>query len=257
MSNNYQLSKPSAPHLPFNVRFPDSGVVHQSSKTNHDVLNAKIPHTHATEPEDPIHKGGSITSGGAFFPSFPQNPKDAYHYILNMTPQQHEMQREIASQLLGGVPSPMWDDLLGDEHKQLEADPEHYENIIRMPNTHATARMLEADHGGGFFSALKHVGRVAAQVYHSGRKAAVYLNQFKEPLINAFGLDPYREQINTFIDRMSDMDKVVNPLVEATIEATNPKASYETRNQVKKVAKDHLKQAAQAAADEMYVRRKN
>lgn len=222
------------------------------------------PHTNQTGPH--IHTtGGSIISGGhmmpehdgkggAFLPmpsEFPSTPKDAYHHILGMSPHQLELHREISSQLLGGVPSHMWGNVLGDEHKQLEADPEHYENIIRMPNTHSMARMLEADHGSGFFDALKHVGRIAANVYKSGRTAAQYLNKYKDPLITAFGLDAYKPQIDAFAHRMSDMDSVVNPLVNATLASVKHDPLPEMKQNAMNIAQAHLKNAALIAAGDV------
>jgi hypothetical protein len=167
--------------------------------------------------------GGSVESGGAlnrrvpFFHNMPSNPIDAYHYILNMTPQQLEMKREIAAQLLGSVPSKMWGQLVDNEDKPLEAKASHYENIMRLPNTHAMARMLESEHdvghGSGLWDSIKHVGRVAAKAYKSGRVGAKVLYDHRVALLKALGLEEYQPQVDKFAHAVQAADKLVNPLV--------------------------------------------
>lgn len=212
--------------------------------------------------EFPLDSGGSLAIGGsvgtggslAMGGEFDGSHKDMYHHVLTMSPHRLEMKREIAAQLLGGVPSPMWGNLIEGENKALEAPASEYENIIRMPNQHAMARMLEATHndasGEGFFNALKHVGRIAAKAYKTGRLAAIGINQFKDPAISYLGLDPYRSQIDSVINTISQADKILNPMADAALYATAAQKA-----QAIKQAKVHLTDATKSYADEIKIRR--
>jgi hypothetical protein len=200
--------------------------------------------------------GGSVHIGGALpinnrlahgpmkLHEMPDSPTDAYHYILNMSPQQHEMKREIAAQLLGSHPSKMWGNLVEDGDRTLKAKPHHYENIVRMPNTHAMARMLEAEHdsghGDGFWRAVKHVGTIAGKAYRHGRVAAKFIYANKEPLIRALGLEQFRPAIEMMGTAANIADKVVNPIVEYGLKQAEKQPSK---------TKETLKPLAEKAAN--------
>lgn len=190
--------------------------------------------------------GGSLHMGGALNLSWtPKNPKEAYHWSLNLTPQQLEMKREIAAQLLGGVASPMWGKLVSKEDK-LEADPEEYEKIIDMPNVHSMARMIEAEDGhskgGGFWKAVKHVAKKAHHLYRMGHAALGLANKFKDPLLETSLLSPYKDVINSAFDTMNAMDEVVNPMVESTMKAVNGDESE--RQKLKEIALQSVENTA-------------
>jgi hypothetical protein len=189
---------------------------------------SKIPHEgpiHHEGEGGSLHIGGSLPSGGAVGPlskpgryKFPDNPVDAYHYILNMTPQQLEMKREIASQLLGAVPSKMWGKLVDNEDKPLEANAHHYENITRLPNTHAMARMLEGEHevghGAGFWKSLKHVGRIAGKAYLTGRIASKLAYDHRHSLLKLAGMEDALPQVEMMAKSLKGADKVLKPIAE-------------------------------------------
>jgi len=186
--------------------------------------------------------GGAIASGG-YLPA-PQSPKEMYHYMLNLTPQQFEAHREVAAQMLGGVPSPMWDHI-ADGKEPLEADDNEYENIMRMPNQHAAARLVEADRGGGFFKALKHVGRKVTALYKVGRGALNFVDRNKDLLLDLPGVRDYKEGISGFLDTAVAIDDVVNPLVDAAIDASRNAATDEQRNKLKSMANKSIDNAIQ------------
>lgn len=162
--------------------------------------------------------GGSLRGGG--FGDIVKSPRDMYHYILNMTPHNFEMMREVASQLTGGLPSPMWGKLVGNE--PLEASPEDYEDIIRMPSIPATARMLDVSHhnlrGGGFYSALKHTLHHAHKAYKASHGTISFINKYR-PLISSAlalpGLNEYRAAIDPILDTAVAYDNAINPIYEA------------------------------------------
>lgn len=193
-----------------------------------------------------VGMGGSIYMGGAI----PKTPKDAYHWALNLTPRQLEMKREIASQLLGGVPSPMWGNLI-EKQEQLESDPEEYEKIIDMPNVHSMARMIEADHGyskgGGFWKAVKHVAKKASKLWGFGHSALGVANTLKdsgfgEAVLNLPLFEPYKGAINSAFETMNAFDQSINPMVESTMKAINGDESE--RSKLKEAAYNALENTA-------------
>lgn len=191
------------------------------------------------------HIGDAVTSGG-FLPA-PKNHKDMYHHLLNLSPQQFEAYRETATQLLGGVPSPMWDKIV-DSKEPLEADPKEYEEIINMPNQHAAAKMVESDAssptGGGFWKALKHVGRKVTNLYKGSRGALKFVDRNKDLLLELPGIRDYKENISGFLETANALDETLNPLVDAAIDATNTgNLSYESKQKLKRVAEKGLDQA--------------
>lgn len=177
------------------------------------------------DPSSPIDNPRHAKMAESF--KLPENAVDAYHYLLNMSPQQLELKREIASQVLGGVPSKMWGKLIEDGDKNLEADPEHYENVIRMPNSHSMARMLEAEHnygeGGGFMDTLKHVGRIASKAYKTGRTVGKFLYANRTPLLQGLGLQEYAPQVDEFANRVKNFDEVLNPLADKGLKLEDKK----------------------------------
>jgi hypothetical protein len=186
----------------------------------------------------------SVSSGG-YLPA-PQTEKEMYHHLLNLTPHQFEAYRETATQMLGGVPSPMWDKITTG-HEPLESDASEYENIMRMPNQHAAARLLDADAnaptGGGFFKALKHVGRKVTSLYKMGRGALNFVDRNKDLLLDLPGVRDYKEGISGFLDTAVAIDDVVNPLVDAAIDASRNAATAEDRNRLKKMAEKSIDSA--------------
>lgn len=94
--------------------------------------------------------------------------KDMYHHVLSLSPAHWELYREKAAQILGARPSPMWDHLPQGGSLDYESAPENYQHVLRMPNTHAAARMLEAEassRGAGFVKALKHIHKQVRKHY--------------------------------------------------------------------------------------------
>lgn len=186
----------------------------------------------------------SVASGG-FLPE-PTNEKEMYHHLLNLTPQQFEAYRETATQMLGGVPSPMWDKIANGK-EPLESDENEYENIMRMPNQHAAARLLDADAnsptGGGFFKALKHVGRKVTSLYKMGRGALNFVDRNKDLLLELPGVRDYKEGISGFLDTAVAIDDVVNPLVDAAIDASKNTASDADRTKLKRMAEKSIDNA--------------
>lgn len=191
-----------------------------------------------------LYTGGSIPSGGIM--PFPSNHKRMYHHILNLNPAQFEAYREGASQLLGGHPSPMWS-RMAHGSEPLESDAEHYENIIRMPNQHAAAKMIEADAssptGGGFYKALRHVGRKVTQFYKMGRGALKFVDRNKDVLLDLPGVRDYKEGISSFLDSANAIDEAVNPFVDAAIDAASESASLEQRDKLKRMATQSIDKA--------------
>lgn len=163
--------------------------------------------------------GGRVT-GGSLVGGDVKNPKEAYHHVLTMKPHQFELQREIASQLLGAHPSPMWGKLV-DRNDGLEAKPEDYENLIRMPNTHAAARLIEAEHGtgGGFWKSVKHTAKKAFNVYNWGHKGVKWVGK-NQAAILALTPPQYRSQAAQIINTANQIDDTINPLINAAAAAT-------------------------------------
>lgn len=203
-----------------------------------------------------IHTGGSLVgnsdydiphsvASGGYLPE-PTNEKEMYHHLLNLTPQQFEAYRETATQMLGGVPSPMWDKI-ADPKEPLESDENEYENIMRMPNQHAAARLLDADAnsptGGGFYKALKHVGRKVTRLYKMGRGALNFVDRNKDLLLDLPGVRDYKEGISGFLDTAVAIDDVVNPLVDAAIDASRNTATEADRTKLKRMAEKSIDNA--------------
>jgi len=192
--------------------------------------------------------GGGFGTGGAITESIPQDPKEMYHHLLaNVTPHKFEQMREASAQLLGAVPSPMWDKMT-DVNEKLEAPEEEYENIINMPNTHAAARMVEAenqygDTGGGFFKAMKHVFRKASGAYKIGRAALGLVNRNKDLLLELPGLRDYKEGISGFLETANQLDDAVNPFVDAAIDAVREDSTPQDRDRLKNMAKQSIDKA--------------
>lgn len=207
-----------------------------------------LPHTsrlvdHLQNKIGAMASGGSVPSGGSFDQ---MDEKDMYHHLLKMSPHKFEKMREISAQMLGGVPSPMWD-AMSDGKEPLEGEPEDYENIIRMPNTHAAARMLEASStapsGGGFFKALRHVGRKATGLYKMGRAALGFAQRNKDLLLELPGLRDYKEGISGFLDTAKEIDDAVNPFVDAAIDAAKDSATDADRQKLKNMATKSIDKA--------------
>lgn len=198
-----------------------------------------------------VHRGGSLHTGGSFGSgggiSVPSNPKEAYHYALNLTPQQLEMKREIAAQMLGAVPSPMWGKMV-DNTDKLEADPEEYERIIDMPDVHSMARLIEAESGhskgGGFWKSVKHVARKAANLLTGGSKALEFVNKYKDPILELPLFANYKDSINGAIETANMIDRTVSPLAQATAAALKDNASESDRSKFRQLAQDSLEKAA-------------
>lgn len=208
-----------------------------------------------------VHRGGSLPMGGSIGVGghmgapgpIPKTPKEAYHWALNLTPHQLEMKREIAAQLLGAVPSPMWGNLVN-KQDSLEADPEEYEKIIDMPNVHSVARMIEAEDGhskgSGFWKALKHVAKKAHGIFKLGHHALGLANQIKDPLLELPVFSPYKDTINAALETANAFDQTINPMVDATMAAVNGDENERTRlkeaaaTALENTAKQYVPQAA-------------
>lgn len=194
--------------------------------------------------------GGSLVTGGAFNDDEePQNPSQMYHHVLRMGPHKFEALREMSAQLLGAVPSPMWGKM-ADTTEHLESTPDEYENVMRMPNQHAAARLLEADEssptGGGFFKALKHLTRKASKIYKIGRAGVNFVDRNRDVLLDLPGVSNYKEGIGAFLDTAKSIDEAVNPFVDAAIDATKDTAtSQESRDKLKNLATSSIDKAIQ------------
>lgn len=196
--------------------------------------------------------GGRIM-GGAFDAGtwdLPNTSQEMYHFLLLMSPHQLEMFREIAAQILGGHHSPMWGKLVK-PGEPMEADAEEYENIVRMPNQHAAARLLEAQAGGGwggFYRATKHVGRIATKIY-KGVRGTVKFAQNNRELINALIPDQYKDTVGTTFNNMLDtatkIDNAINPLIDAAIDASKDNATPESRQKLKQMAEKSIDTAVE------------
>lgn len=217
----------------------DAFMEHLNQKT-HGESTVGIGHRGAS-----LYTGGTFGSGGRF--RVPNNPKEAYHYALNLTPHQLEMKREIAAQMLGAVPSPMWGKMV-DNTDKLEADPEEYERIIDMPNTHSMARLIEAEaghsKGGGFWKSVKHVARKAADFFSGSHKALEFINQYKDPILEMPFISNYKDSINGAIETANMIDRTVNPIAQATSAALKKDATEADRAKLKQLAQDSLEKAA-------------
>lgn len=193
--------------------------------------------------------GGTIHIGGALENEnwlSTASPREMYHYLLLSNPHHIELMREIASQITGGHPSPMWGRVVP-KNTKMEAPAEGYEEIIRMPNGHAMARYLDMEHhnmgGGSFSSALRHVGKVAKNVYKFGHSALGWAQKNKEAISKLPGLQQYAPQINQALDTASKYDALINPLVEsASKAATGQPANESERPGLKEAAKQSIEE---------------
>lgn len=127
-----------------------------ASATPKAIMPAPTPSATPTQANDAIPSPTNPSGGSMRDDPFGINHhKDMYHHILSLSPAHWELYREKAAQLLGARPSPMWDHLPQLGNKELESHPENFQHIMRMPNTHAAARLLEAEAGSGHGGALK------------------------------------------------------------------------------------------------------
>lgn len=205
-----------------------------------------------------IHRGGGHMVGGGHLlggsvlleANNLKNQKDMYHFSLNLTTQEFELLREIAVQLLGGKPSPMWEDENGMEipNEPLESEAKNYEDIYRMPNKHATAKMLEAEYnygkGGGFGKAFRHVAKIAGKVYRAGHSALKWAASNKDSLLSVLP-DQYKGMAEGFLETANRIDDAVNPIVEATIDAVQDDATQAQKDKLKKMAEDSIKKVVE------------
>lgn len=192
--------------------------------------------------------GGSYHMGGGFSDhDVPETPEGMYKFSLHLSPYQVESMREAASQLLGGKPSP-FHPTMADGSEELQADPQDYENIVRMPNAHAMGRMIEAEHGyargGGFFDAFKHVARTAGKAYRFASSALGFATKNKDTLMN-FVPDSYKGMVSGALDTAASIDAAINPMIEATIDAVQENASQEQKNKLKVLAEQSIDKAVQ------------
>lgn len=188
--------------------------------------------------------GGSLHMGGEL-PEPPQDQRAMYHYTLQLSPHQMEFLREIANQLLGAKPSPVWDDLVpGGE--PLESEAEEYEKIIDMPNTHSAARLIESDighgKGGGFMKAFKHVAKIGSKIYKAGHHALGWVNRNKDLLMNIVPED-YRAGAEGLLETANKIDSAVNPIIDATIDAVKENATPEDKQKLKRLAEQSIDKA--------------
>lgn len=188
--------------------------------------------------------GGSIYMGGAF-----DNPYNMYHSLLkDVSPHKFEMMREIAAQQLGAAPSHMWGKLVPEEEvNKLESDPEEYERIMEMPNTHSAAKMIEAEkdfqEGGGFFKALKHVAKKAHKIYNLGSKALDVAHRNKDWITKIPGIDKYSNEINSFLDSASSIRDNIQPMADIISEVSENGVSPEMKEKVKQHVKEGIGKA--------------
>jgi hypothetical protein len=130
-----------------------------------------------------MHVGGSAAVGGSspVAGGFGDMAKNFYHHVLKLPNRDWELFREGASQTLGANPSPMWNHIkiaLTGIHPR--SNQEAYENILRMPNTHAAARMIEAEnghqHNGPFVNAISDIHSKVKHGYSNQNLANESLN---------------------------------------------------------------------------------
>ena len=187
--------------------------------------------------------GGSLRMGGAF--GHASSPAALYMQTLHMNPYHIESIREAASQLLGGKPSP-FHRTMATGSDALEAEPEDYENVVRMPNAHAMGRMIEAEHGytrgGGFFKALRHATRLAGKAYKFVSAGLGLANKYQDQIMQ-FVPDDYKGAVSGALKTAATIDAAINPLVEATVDAAQETSTPEQRQKLKKMAEESIDQA--------------
>ena len=196
--------------------------------------------------------GGSLHMGGNFHKLDFESPRNAYHSLLNTKPHHMELMREISSQLLGGTPSPMWENYVSTGDK-LESNPKNYENLIRMPNAHAAARMVEAEHGfskgGGFWKAVRHVAHKASHIYSQFRTGMQFAKMAKTPLLMLPQLSPYKDMINGVFDTFDKVDNIANPMANAAQYLFNDNASDRAKSLAYKAVDHGVNTVLHKAAD--------
>jgi hypothetical protein len=246
---NHAFTSTAVKH--FIANQPSIGVFGNRLNSSHEPIIHGTVHPHMQRLYDSVNNalGGSGGSGGSLHTGGnlhePSDPKQMYHQILSMTPHNFEAIREMSAQMLGANPSPMWDKMA--ENETLEAPAEEYETVMKMPNQHAAARMLEADEsnptGGGFFKALKHITRKVGKIYKFGQAGINFVDRNKDALLSIPGLDNYKEGISGFLDTAKSIDAAVNPFVDAAIDATKENATPEDKQKLKKLATQSIDKA--------------
>lgn len=190
---------------------------------------------------------GSLHTGGSLKIDPPDSDRDLYHYALKMHPQKFEMIREISNQLLGAKPSPVWDKIVEDQEKNnLQSEPDEYEKIIDMPNTHSAARLIEAGighgKGGGFGKAFRHVARIGTKIY-KGLRTGLQIASANKDLIKNLVPEQYQGAFEGFLETATNIDKAVNPIVDAAIDAVKEGASESDKAKLKKLAEEAVDNA--------------
>lgn len=190
-----------------------------------------------------LHLGGKLKEKGDNL----KDNKELYHFILQLSPQEIEMLREIAAQMLGSHPSPMWGKM-AEEGPEDDSEKKNLDHIVRMPNSHAMARLIEADHGygkgGGFGKALKKVARIGSKVLKFGHHALGVVNRNKDLLLKLVP-DEFKGEAEAFLETANRIDDAVNPIVDMTIDAVKQGATQEDKNKLKKFAEDKIKQVVE------------
>lgn len=186
-----------------------------------------------------MHLAGSLPEGDQI-----KNHQDLYHFTLDLSPRQWEMLREIAVQLLGGKPSPMWGRLVNYGDEPLESKRHNYEHIYMFPTQHAAAKMVEAEYGhgregGGFGKALKHVARIGSKILKAGHHALGFVNRNKDLLMQVVP-DKYKGEAEAFLETANRIDDAVNPIVDATIDAVKHNATQSDKDKLKKIAEEKI-----------------
>jgi len=97
--------------------------------------------------------------------------------------------------------------------------------------------------GGGFFKALKHVGRKATGLYKIGRAALGFAQRNKDLLLDLPGIRDYKEGISGFLDTAKEIDDAVNPFVDAAIDAAKDTATDADRQKLKNMATSSIDKA--------------
>lgn len=193
--------------------------------------------------------GGSLHTGGSFHKLLGAHgdlAKNFYHHVLKLPNRDWELYREGASQMLGAIPSPMWNHIkiaLTGIHPR--SNPEAYENVLRMPNTHAAARMIEAESGhqrnGPFVNAISDLHSKVKHAYSN-------FNLADEPLHPDEKLKTM--QGGSFHDLIKPIAHTISGLkpghdFQKILHATN-NAIHDT---VQGVMPDYLKTAIKSTAD--------
>lgn len=237
---------------------PSTGVFGNKLNASHGDAFKTHVHPHLSRLVDHLQNriqggsagsGGSLHTGGAFDDlgdEEPKNSKEMYHHLLRMGPHKFEALREMSAQMVGAVPSPMWGKMV-DGNEGLESGPDDYETMMRMPNQHAAARMLEADEssptGGGFFKALKHLTKKASGIYKIGRAGLKFVDRNKDVLLDLPGVRDYKEGISSFLETANVIDDAVNPFVDAAIDAVKENATQADKDKLKSMATKSIDKA--------------